>query len=73
METAIISAIVGGFVVTLGTLVVMHVQNRKTTIEMIGLLRYTLTEHRPHSHSEFNGEQLTARGIRYPREFKLGK
>lgn len=73
MEAAIISAIVGGFAVTLGTLIVMHYQNRKTTEEMIGLLRYTLTEHRPHSHGELNGDTLTARGIRYPREFTLRK
>lgn len=71
METALISAIVGGFAVTLGTLIVMHYQNRKTTGQMIDLLRYTLTEHRPHSHSEFNSDPLTAKGIRYPREFKL--
>ncbi len=73
MGEAIIGAIISGFAVTIGTLVIMHYQNRKTTNEMIGLLRYTLTEHRPHSHGESNGEPLTVRGIRYPRDFKLGK
>jgi hypothetical protein len=40
---------------------------------MIQLLKYTLTEHRPHSHGEQNGDTLTARGIRYPRDFQLRK
>jgi ERCC4-type nuclease len=73
MEAAIISAVLGGFVVTIGTLSVMHYQNRKDTSEMIQLLKYTLTEHRPHSHGEQNGDTLTARGIRYPRDFQLRK
>jgi hypothetical protein len=71
MEAAIISAVLGGFAVTIGTLGIMHWQNRRDTGQMIQLLRYTLTEHRPHSHNEVNGDALTAKGIRYPRQFNF--